>query len=195
MTEIIHSASGIVHGTPEWHTARSNGVTGTDLGAILGVNQYRSRMDVFMSKTVGGPPFQDNEYVKWGRLLEPVVAQEWARIHNFEIEPGTFVAKDWMLGSPDFLVKNYKHGVEIKTAGYTQLKSYKEGKCPLSYEYQCRWYMMIMEYDKWSLAALVGGQRMFEFDFHRDTRIEKMMIDAAKEFWDQVLEWREKNQR
>ena len=193
MTEIAKGECGVVHGTPEWHTARSNGVTGTDIGAILGVNQYKSRTDVFRSKTVGGPDFVDNDYAKWGRLLEPVVAQEWARLRNLDIEPGTFIAKDWMLGSPDFLVKNSKHGLEVKTAGYTQLKNYKDGRCPLSYEYQCRWYAMIMDYDKWSLTALVGGQKQFDFDFIRDSRIEKMMIEAGKQFWDEVMEWKSRH--
>ncbi len=180
----------IIHGTTEWHQARSNGVTGTDIGAILGVNPYNTRLEVFMSKTVGGPDYHDNENMKWGRLLEPVVAREWARQNDLEIEPGTFVSKDWMRGSPDFTVKGAKHGLEVKTAGYSQLKGHKEGRCSLGYEYQCRWYMMIMEYDKWSLTVLVGGRKQFDFDFCRDERIEKMMVEAGKQFWDEVLAWK-----
>lgn len=180
----------IIHGTPEWHEARSLGVTGTDIGAILGVNNYRSRSDVFQSKTEGGGEFVESEAMLWGTLLEPVVAREWARRMGVEVEVGTFIRKDWMLGSPDFLIKGRKHGLEIKTAGYSQLKTYKEGRCSLNYEYQARWYMAVMEYEKWYLAALVGGQRLFNFEFHRDLRIENMIVEEGKRFWNEVMEWR-----
>lgn len=180
----------IIHGTPEWHHARSQSVSGTDIGAILGINPYRSRLDVFVSKTIGGVGFSENENMRWGTLLEPVVAKEWARINEFEVTAGLFVQKGWMSGSPDFLIDNHKWGLEIKTAGYTQMKSYKEGKCPLNYEYQCRWYMMVMDYEKWYLAALVGGQKLFDFEFKRDMRIERMIHEEGKKFWDEVKEWR-----
>lgn len=180
----------IVPGTPEWHTARSNGVSGTDIGAIIGVSNFKTRNEVFRAKTIGGQKFQSNENMRWGVLMEPVIAGEWALINNLDIEPGMFVAKDWMLGSPDFLVKGHKWGMEVKTAGFSQLAAYKAGKCPLNYEYQCRWYMLVMDYERWFLAALVGGQKMFQFKFERDERIDAMLLEAGKTFWDEVLEWR-----
>jgi putative phage-type endonuclease len=75
-------------GTPEWHDARRQGVTATDLPAILGISPYDSAYSLYYRKRGELPELEDNDRFRLGRDLEPIIAQRW-----LDEDP-----KRWMLG-------------------------------------------------------------------------------------------------
>ena len=65
----------------EWQQTRTTGIGGSDVAAIVGLSPWAGRFDVYASK-VHGHTIDDNQAMRWGRVLEPVVATEWARDHD-----------------------------------------------------------------------------------------------------------------
>ena len=65
----------------EWNLLREKRIGGSDIGAILGVNKWRSAIDVFIDKTRGST-FEGNDATYWGNTLEPVVREEFAKRHS-----------------------------------------------------------------------------------------------------------------
>ena len=61
----------------DWLRYRKCGITGTDAGAILGVNHYRSAFQVYHDKISDTIENIDNEAMRQGRDLEDYVAQRF----------------------------------------------------------------------------------------------------------------------
>ena len=92
--------------TPQWHTARKGRVTGSNVGAILGLDPWRSADDVLrtMVREYHGAEreFTGNVATEWGTANED--GARWA----YELETGNTVApsgfvpfEDWLGASPD----------------------------------------------------------------------------------------------
>ena len=61
----------------DWLRYRKCGITGTDAGAILGLNPYRSAFQVYHDKISDTTENIDNEAMRQGRDLEDYVAQRF----------------------------------------------------------------------------------------------------------------------
>ena len=61
----------------DWLRYRKCGITGTDAGAILGLNPYRSAFQVYHDKISETIENIDNEAMRQGRDLEDYVAQRF----------------------------------------------------------------------------------------------------------------------
>ena len=62
-----------------WLEARRGGLGGSDSAAIVGVDPYRSALQVYAEKTDLIEPQEDNNILWWGRKLQPIVAQAYRR--------------------------------------------------------------------------------------------------------------------
>lgn len=85
---------------------RSKGIGGTDIAAIVGLNPWKSPIDVYMEKTGLVEPIPDNENLYWGRELEPAVLRRYAKETGYVLRPGDPIqgAEPWILGTPDALI-------------------------------------------------------------------------------------------
>ena len=184
----------------EWLSARRLGVTGTDIGVIMGLSPYKKRKALLQEKMGRGKPFYESLAVKAGRRLEPLVANAWSARNQIIVTQGLFTASPenrCYIGTPDFLTPD--RGLEIKTAG---AHIFANG-CPKHYEMQCRWYAMITGRDRWDLSCCivpkdraeinlsvsdedlyqwVKDQPHQEYTFYREPIQEALMRDWANEF-------------
>lgn len=193
----------------EWRKERKKGIGGSDVGAILGLNEYKSAFDVYYEK-IGAK----NEKVltdkarvtmEIGNRLEDLVAEMFQERH-----PSIQVINDktmyqhekypFMLANTDrilILPDGMKAIMECKTVTYadewenTDFCKGIKGKCPLSYEYQGRHYMATLDID---LVVIVGldliRKELYIVYISRDMEVEEQMIAAEAEFW-QLVEHRE----
>lgn len=184
-----------------WLDARKLGVTGTDIGVLMGVNPYKNVDQLILDKLGVGKPFIGNNATKAGVILEPIVAAEWAKRNGQVITQGVFkIHPEYprYVGTPDFLCE--VGGVEIKTGAE---KMYAKG-CPPYYEMQSRWYMFLEDRPYWDLVAcIVPKDRSIildhqndpefllefvrncphrEFRFDRDHQVESQMKHLADQF-------------
>ncbi len=76
----------------------------------------------------------------------------------------------------------------LRSSAWLQQEWGEEGSddVPLYYLTQCAHYMEVMNYDRWYLAVLIGGQEFRWFQMERDVMVAANLIDKCKEFWQMV---------
>lgn len=104
----------------EWFKARQGRVTGSAVGAILGLSPFQRPDDVMrkMCRDYHGLPneFKGNVATEWGTLHEPGAIIEYEMMTERNVVPASFVThEDWLGASPD---------------GYVGEKGLIEVKCP-----------------------------------------------------------------
>jgi len=75
----------------EWLRERKNYLGGTDLAAVCGLSPYRTALDVYLDKTSDDITEETSPAMRWGNLLEDVVAKAYSEDtgYDVEIEPNT----------------------------------------------------------------------------------------------------------
>jgi len=130
--------------------------------------------------------------MSFGHILEPVVADEYAKRTgaNLLTINATLKHKDypWALANIDRLIvdDNGKPiGVlECKTTSEYMNDHWESGDILESYIYQLNWYLWILGLEKGAFACLVGGNKFYHFEaFRNDELLRDVMIPAAEKFW------------
>lgn len=175
----------------EWLQDRLKGIGGSDAGALLGFNHYKSAYTLWAEKT-GMLPSEDidNESMRQGRDLEEYVAR------RFEQETGKKVRKSgfsfqskehpFMLANVDRLIVGEKAGLECKTASALTRTKYDKGDIPASYYAQCVHYMAVTGLEKWYIAILVLGRSFHIFEINRNEEEIADLIQQEEAFWSLV---------
>lgn len=163
-------------------------IGGSDISAILGVNPYRTKLQVWLEKTGQAEPFAGNEATRWGNILEGPVAAEFAQRHNVQIALAGFRTRNGFAGAhADRMIIELLAGLEIKTAGMRSAHRWGESGdltvIPEEYLAQCAWYMALYDLPAWWLAVLIGGQDYREYELARDSELEAAMFEAGERFW------------
>ncbi|MCL4305095.1 YqaJ viral recombinase family protein [bacterium] len=169
---------------------RRTGIGGSDIGAILGVNPFRSPLDVYMDKLGLKEPEPDNEKMRWGRVLERPIAEEFCRNRSLALLPTGHLRTEIdgvrVFGTPDFIVQPKSAILEIKTAGLHMAGFWGEpgtDNAPLPYIAQVALYLMLEGVTDGYIAALIGGQDYREYEIPRDRELEAAIKDAVVTFW------------
>lgn len=64
--------------TPEWYEFRKNGIGGSEVGTVLGLNDYTSAVILYYEKLgLRDPRKEQNEPMFWGSQLEDEIAEKW----------------------------------------------------------------------------------------------------------------------
>lgn len=175
----------------EWLEARRYGIGGSDAGALVGLNKYKSPISVWADKT-GQKPAEDadNDAMRIGRDLEAYVASRWEEITGKKCRRRNAILCDpahpHMLANVDRLVVGEDAGLEIKTASPYVSDQWKDGAIPPSYEVQCLHYMAVTGANRWYIAALIWPHiecRIIE----RDEETIKNLITLEERFWDTYI--------
>lgn len=168
----------------EWLRYRQRGLGGSDAPVVMGVNPWRSLMDLWLEKTGQFSEDIDNEAMYWGRKLEEVVAQEFAVRTGKKVQRRNAVLQHdeypFMLANVDRLVVGESAGLECKT---TSAFYNDDGTCPDHYYAQVQHYMAVTGRDLWYVAVLAGGQRFYLYKVPRSDDYIAEMIHLEYDFW------------
>lgn len=180
----------------EWLGERKNGITATDLPAILGLNKYKTAIDVWMSKINPDddsfePSIGNMEAAFWGIELEDIVARKWAEHVGVDIRRVGIIEHDenaWMRASLDRLVTGCPDGrcaLEVKTRSTYKADDWDAG-VPAEERAQVEWQLLVSGLDHIHIIALIGGQRLVQ---HRveshEINADRLIIPAAT-VWESV---------
>lgn len=181
----------------EWLRERKNYLGGTDLGAIAGLNPYRTALDVYLDKTSDDIACETSPAMRWGNLLEDTIAKEYAEVtgQTIEIEPNTIYhpSMKFLGANIDRWVGDKEYVLECKTAGFTRGKEWGEegtDQIPESYLVQVAYYAAICAVPKVDIAVLIGGQDFRIYTYERSKELEDKLIKIACNFWDNHIEKR-----
>ncbi len=172
----------------EWLELRRQGLGGSDAAAILGLNPWKTAMDVWLEKTgeFSVDDAQDNEKMYWGNMLEDIVAREFTTRTGLKVRRRNAILKHkqhpFMIANVDRLVVGQSAGLECKTAGYYSADAWAMG-VPDYYMPQVQHYMAVTGFEAWYVAVLIGGQEFRYYKVTRDDSFIRELIQAEIEFW------------
>ena len=170
----------------EWLQKRRQGIGGSDASAILGLNPWKTQMDLWLEKTGEFTEDEENEKMYWGRILEDIVAQEFSIRTGLKVRRKNAILQHkqhpFMLANVDRLVIGQKAGVECKNIGIRSADRWEMG-VPEYYQAQVQHYMAVTGYPVWYVAVLIGGQEFRYYKLTRDEQFIHELIQAETEFW------------
>ena len=176
----------------DWHELRAKRIGGSDIGAIIGVNPYKSIVDVYVDKTEGSN-FKGNELTHWGHMLEGTILKEFSSKHKELIvyEVPYSVVNDFLIANLDGALKDKETGdygvLEIKTTSLWNKKDWEDDVIPQYYYAQVQHYLMLTGYKFAYIAVLIGGQQYKEFKIERSEEDINLIRNKATEFYQENL--------
>ena len=183
----------------EWLAVRRRGIGGSDAAAAVGLNPYKSALELWLEKTGRvvelETPDRDasDSPLYWGTVLEAVVAERYAQQTGRKVRRVNAVLQHpvyrWMLANLDREVVGCDEVqiLECKTAGIHGAKFWKDG-VPEYVQLQVQHQLAVTGKQAADVAVLIGGQ---DFQIHRIVRDEELiaqLIALEQEFWSQVEE-------
>lgn len=172
--------------------ARKLGIGGSDAGTILGVNPYKSAVDLYLEKRgeIEPPDLSDNEAVHFGNVLEDVVADEYTRRVGHKLRRVNAHLQHpelpFMLANLDRKVTGMPWVFEAKTAGQYMSSDWGPSgtdQVPESYLVQVTHYMIVTGYQRAELAVLIGGRDFRHYTIPFDQGLADILVAREAEFW------------
>ena len=198
----------ILSSREEWLKHRMQGIGGSEISAVVGLNPYMSNVDLWELKTGAVEPedISDKPYIKYGTQAEPLLRDlfklDFPQYEVFYEENNSFRNSryPWALASLDGWIRdeNGRIGVwECKTTNILQSmqKEKWNHQIPSNYYCQVLFYMAVIEAD----FAILKAQLKTEFEGvpYLQTRhyfIERAdvqedmdyLMEKGAEFWESV---------
>lgn len=177
----------------EWLRYRKMGITGTDAGAITGLNPYKSAFEVYQDKISDDCEDTDNESMRQGRDLEEYVAKRFAEQTGLKVRHANAIFQNEnhpiMLADFDRIIigmgDGKKAGLECKTVSPYSADKWKDGAIPVHYQMQVQHYLAVSGFDYWYIAALILGKEFLIRKIQRDEELIQYLITIEEKFWNE----------
>ena len=175
----------------QWLEQRRLGIGGSDVAAILGLSKWKTPLDVYLDKTGQSPAQPDSEPMLWGRLLEPLILNEFERRHGIVVERVEGIIKQhpqypWMLASLDGWAPDVPAVVECKTArssdGWGDAGT---DEIPAYYQTQVAHYLAVTGAEIAFIPVLIGASDFRVYQVERDEQFVEDLIEAEASFWNE----------
>lgn len=193
-----------------WLAYRHTGIGASDVGTILGLDDYKSSLELFYYKIGDVPKFDTENMARFmGLQHEDLIAdlwQYWERdedtmIRNFRA--GRIVRRcqrvnayirnpdyPWLYVSLDRKINRTKDrgegSLELKTINSWEADKWEAG-IPPKYVTQLATQLLVPEFDHGELALLQDGRKMYVYPFEFMPNIAQHVITQTKSFWDRVV--------
>ena len=183
----------------EWLQIRKQGIGSSDAAAAVGLNPYKSQLELWLEKTGRDAllpkidPNDEDSPTYWGNILEPIVANHYARRTGNRVRRINAVLQhpdpklDWMLANIDREVIGASDVqiLECKTAGINGARLWKEG-VPVYVQLQVMHQLAVTGKQAADVAVLLGGQHLEIHRIERDDELIARLIELEQDFWSYV---------
>ena len=181
----------------EWLTVRRQGIGSSDAAAAVGLNPYKSQLQLWMEKTGRDgalpvvDPNDDQSPMYWGTLLEPIVAAHYTRRSGHRVRRVNAVLQhpehSWMLANIDREVVGASDVqiLECKTAGIHGARLWRDG-VPEYVQLQVMHQLAVTGKQAADVAVLLGGQELQVFRIERDDTLIAQLVALEQQFWGYV---------
>lgn len=181
----------------QWLAVRKGGIGSSDAAAAVGLNPYKSQLELWMEKTGRDgslpktDPNDETSPMYWGTLLEPIVAAHYTRRTGNKVRRINAVLQHpsapWMLanidrevvGAPDVQI------LECKTAGMTGARLWKDG-VPEYVQLQVMHQLAVTGKHAADVAVLLCGQELQVHRIVRDDALIARLMALESDFWHSV---------
>jgi putative phage-type endonuclease len=183
----------------DWLAVRKKGIGSSDAGAAVGLNPYKSQLELWMEKTgrdttlPKADPNDEESPMYWGNVLEPVVAWHYSKRTEKKVRRINAVLQHpdpelpWMLANIDREVigADDVQILECKTAGINGARLWKEG-VPEYVQLQVMHQLAVTGKQAADVAVLLGGQTLEIHRIERDEQMIARLIELERKFWHYV---------
>ena len=176
----------------QWLDLRHAGIGGSDCAAACGLSRWKSRLELWLEKTGRTKAQPAGEAAYWGRVMEPILRNEFAKRTGFSVKemPAFFRSKanPFMLANIDGCVDTGTGYaiLEIKTAGSYAVGDWEDG-LPLEYYLQVQHYLAVTGAVKAFVAVLLGGNKFTYIEVERDEETIQNIIAMERDFWENYV--------
>ena len=179
-----------------WLEARQKGVGASDTPALMGLTQYASAVSLWAQKTgrvVEDDEAFEDERMRWGTKLEPLVAEEYDRQTGRGVtrwgELLSYSELPFILATPDYwtVQDGVRIPVEIKTTDVSRGSDWADGPPDRVY-CQMQQQMLVTGAPMASTGVLMGGNTFRWADVQRDEAYITEIKRVCSEFWRYVVD-------
>ena len=181
----------------EWLTVRKQGIGSSDAASAVGLNPYKSQLELWMEKTGRDAnlpkvdPKDQSSPMYWGNLLESIVAAHYTMRSGHKVRRINAVlqhpSEPWMLanidrevtGAPDVQI------LECKTAGFHGSFLWRDG-VPEYIQLQVMHQLAVTGKQAADVAVLICGQDLQIHRIQRDEAMITKLIELERAFWHYV---------
>ena len=182
LTGVLLGVVGKTMTEDEWRERRHDGIGGSDAAAVMGCSSYATPLSVYLDK-VDPQPNEQNEFMRWGHILEPVVIAEFTRVTGMRVTHRQRMYQHpqhpWMFATVDGLTT--RGLFEGKTTG-----AYSDGwdgdEPPLAVWVQCQHNMAVTGAQVSDVACLKGGNTFLHFEVARDEDFIAKLVTEESHF-------------
>lgn len=171
----------------DWLNLRKESIGGSDAGAVLGMNAYRSALEVYADKKGMIPDKETNEAMRLGNDLEGYVAKRFEEMTDKKVRNDNFMYSHdeypFITANNDRVVVGENAGLECKTMSPFTKYDVASGEIPDQYYAQCQHYMAVMGFDYMYLAILIFQKGVFQHKILRNDEFIEQMLAAEIDFW------------
>ena len=178
----------------QWLTVRKTGIGSSDAASAVGLNPYKSQLELWMEKTGRDEnlpkvdPKDQSSPMYWGTLLESIVASHYCMRSGHKVRRINAVLQHpkepWMLanldrevlGAPDVQI------LECKTAGINGARLWKDG-VPEYIQLQVMHQLAVTGKQAADVAVLIGGQDLQIHRIERDDGMITRLVELERQFW------------
>ncbi|MBB6580922.1 YqaJ viral recombinase family protein [Ralstonia solanacearum] len=178
----------------DWLEVRRTGIGGSDAAAAVGLNPYKSQLELWLEKTgrdaeLSKPdPNDTTEPIYWGTLLEPIVAAAYTQQTGRRVRKVNSVLRHptvrfmlanldrEVIGAPDVQI------LECKTAGEYGARHWQDGP-PEYVQLQVQHQLCVSGKRAADVAVLLCGQQLVVYRIERDDELIARLIQLEAEFW------------
>ena len=169
----------------EWLKRRFESIGASESGSILGINPYKSAVDVYYEKVDQVTDFPDNLNMWLGRELEPIIKKRFEEETGFKVRNDHKIRVDkehsFITTNLDGMVVGEKVPVEYKAL------SRWDGEIPDYYFSQVQHQIMVTESDyAYFVVLALGVQKNFIVQkINRDDEFINLMREEEVSFWNE----------
>lgn len=178
----------------DWLEVRRTGIGGSDAAAAVGLNPYKSQLELWLEKTGRGAdlpkpdPNDSSEPVYWGTLLEPIVAAAYTQQTGRRVRKVNAVLRHptvpFMLANLDREVVSVPDVqiLECKTAGEFGARHWQDG-VPEHVQLQVQHQLAVTGKQAADVAVLLCGQKLAVHRLERDDALIGQLVALEAQFW------------
>ena len=159
----------------------------SEFASLIGADPWKDAWGPYGRLVNGVVEDHDKPWLRWGHILEPVIARQWIEEHD----GGRY--SRWVRGSSWFFEERFRVSVDYQAPESGEILEIKNQRfgwtdgIPHHYRIQAQVQMHAMDMDRVHFGVLFGGSDLQTFTEHRDFELGPMLWTMAQNFWERHI--------
>lgn len=179
--------------SPDWYAERHNHIGASEAAAACGVSPYSQPLDIYMRKRGLLEEVKENQAMRLGKALEPVIRDEWSRLTDRETAWN--LPMMWRADTPhisatlDCRVIPDMEPLELKSTSFRRAAEFGEeftDEIPTDYVLQCQQQIYVVGAELCHLAVLIDGRTLRRYTVRRNEKLICRIVELETELWERI---------